>query len=118
MGRHTSRVYKHDIGAFIVVPLTRRNGQPVDVSAALLIQIKMSHPATNTEKIFQATFASPPFGNGTGEDGSIQYITINESDLPESGKWYIQPYVEFTPVEKFHGQPTIVHVGEIPTAVS
>jgi hypothetical protein len=120
MTRHTSAIYKDDVGARIVLPLQKRDGQPLDVSLATLMRIRCSHAVSGADFQPDASFADPPFGNGTGTDGVIEVVTTALT-LPggfvftESGVWVLQPYIEFAGgAEKFHGQPSTVHIGEIP----
>lgn len=118
--RHRAAIYKDDVGARIVLPLQKRDGQPLDVSLATLMRIRCSHAVSGGDFQPTATFATPPFGNGLGTDGHIEVITTSLG-LPggfvftEGGVWVLQPYIEFANgAEKFHGQPSTVHIGEIP----
>lgn len=120
MTRHTSSIYKDDVGARVVLHLQTGAGAPLDVSLATTMKIRCTNATHELDFQPDAIFADPPFGNGLGTDGAIQVITTSLL-LPggfvftESGVWVIQPYIEFAGgAEKFHGQPATIHIGEIP----
>lgn len=112
--RRTATLYKNDIGARIVLRVKQKNGEPYDaISTALVKQIKVTTPS-GTQKVFTATFGTAPFGDGTGEDGVVEYVTTAASDLPEAGVHKVQGYFEFTASDKRHTQPVTMYVGDIP----
>lgn len=113
--RHSSRIYKNDVGARIVLNIRRRDGSAYDVSAASVMTLKLTPPSGTTTKSFAASFATAPHGDGTGTDGVVEYVTTTTSDLDESGRWLGQVYLDFSASDRRHTQPFVLHVGEVPS---
>ena len=113
--RHSSRIYKNDIGARIVLNIKRRDGSAYDVSGAAVMTLRLTPPSGTTTKNFAASFATSPYGNGTGTDGVVEYRTTTTADVDESGRWQGQGYFDFSASDKRHTQPFVLHVGEVPS---
>lgn len=111
--RHSSRIYKNDIGARIVLRVRQRDGAAYDVSSVSTMRLKLTAPSGAT-KNFIPSFASSPYGNGTGTDGVVEYVTTTTADLDESGRWLGQGYFDFSSSDRRHTQPFVIHVGEVP----
>lgn len=114
MSRHSSRIYKNDIGARIVLNVKQRDGTAYDVSGATTMTLKLTAPS-GTTKSFAASFGASPYGNGTGTDGVVEYQTVATADLDEAGRWTAQGYFVFSATDKRHTQPFVLHVGEVPS---
>ena len=114
MPRHSSYIYANDIGARIVVTVLKRDGSAYDLSSASAVTLKATNPSGVT-KNFTASYATAPFGNGTGTDGKMEYQTTATSDLNEAGRWTIQLFVNFSASDQRHTQPSVIHVGEVPS---
>jgi hypothetical protein len=114
MPRHSSYVYKGDIGARIVLNVKQRNGDPYSVATASTKTLKLTAPSGST-KSFTLAFATSPFGNGLGTDGAVEYVTTATSDLDESGRWTAQGFFVFSATDQRHTQPVVIHVGEVPS---
>ncbi len=112
--RHSSRIYKNDIGSRIVLRVKKRDGSAYDVSGASSMTLKLTAPSGAT-KSFAASFAGSPYGDGTGEDGVVEYKTTTTSDVDESGRWTVQGYFDFSATDRRHTQPFVIHVGEVPS---
>lgn len=100
-----------DIGARLVVSIVE-GGSAFDVSTATVKQLKYTHRKSGTTKIFAASFAGAPEGNGTGTDGKLEYATAAASDLDQSGIWDIRAYVEM-PSYTGHTQKATITVDDV-----
>jgi hypothetical protein len=72
--------------AFIIT--IKHDGLVKDVSAATVKKIYFHSVETDVRKNFDAEFVTD------GVDGKIQYATTTAGDIPSTGTWEIQPYLE------------------------
>lgn len=114
MPRHSSFVYKNDIGARIVLRVKQRDGSAYPLGTVSTRELKLTSPSGVT-KTFSLAYATSPFGNGTGSDGVVEYQTTASSDLDESGRWTGQGFFVFSVTDQRHTQPFVFHVGEVPS---
>ncbi len=87
--------HKGQIGARLVVTI-KEKGSAFDLSSATTLELHYKRRDGGTTKIFTASVANPPQGNGSGTDGKLEYTTTASTDLDEAGTWDAWPYIVTT----------------------
>ncbi len=85
----TTEFQENAIGVRFKLLLVDEKGDPLDLTSAQAIEIRLSTPWGGS-KTFAATIANPP-----GTDGEAELFTTNGMLVP-SGDWDIQGFVTFS----------------------
>lgn len=92
-----------DLGTKLDIVVEDADGTVHDISAATVLKMKFRTPV-NT--VFERTAVLAT----DGLDGKLRYVGV-AGDWAFPGPWTVQPYVEWSPTETFHGRPKTFDVG-------